>query len=121
MASQVDPALLKLLQLGALVQSSITSYLEHSSEKEGKLPSRAHFDAQRSILAASGALTELVSDPSSRLLEVSTQYFEARALHIAAEQRFADVFAAAGEDGISVQALAERSGIEPRKLSKLSS
>ena len=74
------------------------------------------------MLAAVGMVTELVSDPSSRLLEVSSQYFEARALRIAAERRIPDLLAKGqgqgqlvdgesergDENGVSIDLLADR-------------
>lgn len=115
-SSSGDATGAKLTQLAALIQTSVASYLEHQHEREGSLPSRPLFEAQRTLLAAAGLLTELVSSPSSRLLEVSSQYFESRALHVAANQRIADKLAAAGDAGLDLATLAAQVGIEPRKL-----
>jgi hypothetical protein len=115
-ANSADPTFLKLLQLGALIQSSITTYLEHRNAKHDSLPSRPCFEAQRTLLAASGLLTELVIPPSNRILEVATQYFEARALHLVAGERIPDLLANSGEDGLELSKIATASGIEPRKM-----
>lgn len=82
------------------------------------LPDRELFDHQRTLLAAAGTLTELVSEPQNRLLEVSSQYFEARALHIAADARIPNILAKHGESGVAIEALASEVGIESRKLCK---
>jgi len=118
MARQDEPILFKLLQLGALIQSSIASYVEHDNLDNESLSSNERFNAQRAILAAAGSLTELFSDPSSRLLEVSSQYFEARALHIVANQRIPDILAKGGEKGVDLLELASSVGIETKKLGK---
>jgi hypothetical protein len=120
MPADLDPLSCKLLQLGGLIQASIASYVshKHSGQTEARkaLPSKPLFDAQRALLAAAGTLTELVSDPRSRLLEVSSQYFESRALHIVADKRIPDILAQNGEAGLSIEILAAKVGIESRKL-----
>jgi len=84
---------------------------------EAQLPSRELFEAQRTLISASGMFTELVATPSQRLLEVSSQYNESRCLHIAAELRVADIIARAGNDqGVHVRQLSAEVGIENRKL-----
>jgi Mlc titration factor MtfA (ptsG expression regulator) len=80
------------------------------------IASPALFNAQKTLLSASGLLTELVSDPSSRLLEVSSQYNEARALHIVAELRVPDVIARKESQQATIEELSEATGIEKRKL-----
>lgn len=115
-----DATLFQLVQLGALIQSSIASYVEYGGlEKEESLPSQECFYAQRAILAAAGSMTELFSDPSGRLLEVSSQYFEARALHIATDQRIPDILAKERENGVHLEKLAVETGIESKKLGTL--
>ncbi|GAQ08549.1 beta-lactamase-like protein 2 [Aspergillus lentulus] len=83
------------------------------------LPSRKLFDAQKTILAAVGKLTELVSDPSARILEVATQFQESRSLYIAAERRIPDLLAAGDEGGVHVDQISQKARIEPRKLSRI--
>ncbi|GAP82680.1 putative o- protein [Rosellinia necatrix] len=123
MANELDDASRRLLQLGGLIQTSIANYvnLKHSyaEKNESTLPAKPLFDAQRALLAASGLLTELVSEPQSRLLEVSSQYFEARALHIVVDKRIPDILAKKGNAGVSIQDLASAVGIEARKLSRV--
>lgn len=106
----------KLIQLGALVQSALATLITSSGDGSDSLPPKALFDAQRTILSAAGMLTELGSTPSNRLLEVSTQYFEARALHIAAEKRIPNMLAGFDESGVSVEKLAQQVGCNAAKL-----
>ncbi|KAI0966730.1 S-adenosyl-L-methionine-dependent methyltransferase [Xylaria arbuscula] len=77
------------------------------------------FNAQRTLIAALGSVEELVSDPSMRLLSLSTQYFESRALHIAAEHRVPDIIDKRGNAGLNVSVISEETGIEERKLSRI--
>lgn len=121
----------KLLQLLDLVSGSIRSVIAAwASPASGttnpagteNLASWDLFQAQRTLLSATGLLTELVTDPSSRLLEVSSQYNESRALHIAAGLRVPDLLAEGterGRNGLAVEELGTKVGIEPRKLSRL--
>lgn len=83
------------------------------------LPSRKLHEAQRTILAISGTLTELVSEPPSRIIEVACQYWESRALYVAAERRIPNLLATAGETGLSAQELGKATGLEYLKLSRL--
>ncbi|KAI1145686.1 hypothetical protein F4825DRAFT_467132 [Nemania diffusa] len=85
MATQLDDDSRRLLQLG---------------ENESLPPTKPLFDAQRTLLAPAGLLTELISEPQNRLLEVSSQYFEARALHMIADKRVPDILARSGDRGI---------------------
>lgn len=115
----------KLRQLSGLITKAIDetiTILESSSHDAsgkpvvGNPPEWPLFDKRRTLLAAAGLLTELVSDPSNRLLEVSSQYFEARALHIAADARIPDLLSTSGSRGLHVQDLSSKIGIESRKL-----
>lgn len=90
----------------------------HAQGTARVLPSRELWDAQRTIEAVSGALVELVSEPNQRIQQALSQFLESRALFIAAERRIPDLLAEAGEDGLSIHALAEKTGIERRKLCK---
>lgn len=108
----------QLRQIGNLVQSSIDTVVNLNETSKGDLPAKPLFDAQRALLSAAGKLTELVSQPSTRILEVSSQYFEARCLHIVADKRVPDILAEAGNDGVHVDKIAKSVGIEARKLCK---
>jgi hypothetical protein len=120
----------QLLQLGELITTNIRSVIdawakESKSEDENSpdgsphvLPSHQLHQAQRTILASVGTLTELVSEPSIRVLEVACQYWESRALYITAERRIPDLLAQAGAKGLGVKELGEATGIEHLKLCK---
>jgi hypothetical protein len=117
-----------LLQLSELISINIRSVIdawakESKAEEGGSpdgsphiLPSHQLHQAQRTILASVGALTELVSEPSIRVIEVACQYWESRALAIAAERRIPDLLAQAGAKGLAVDELGEATGIEHLKL-----
>ncbi|KAF2637243.1 O-methyltransferase A [Massarina eburnea CBS 473.64] len=109
----------KLIQLGALVQSALATLVTSSENGNESLPPKAVFDAQRTILSAAGMLTEIGSTSSNRLLEVSTQYSEARALHIAAEKRIPNLLAGFDEEGVSIEELALKVGCDAAKLSRI--
>lgn len=120
--------LLQLIDLLSTTGRRIIDEWSKESEQDEEsslstiLPSHELFELQRIVQAATGSLIELVSEPSSRLQEVSTQYFEARALHIAAERRIPDILFAARvthgdqEAGLSIKEIGNSTGIEPLKL-----
>ncbi|KAM0657531.1 hypothetical protein ACHAPH_006636 [Verticillium nonalfalfae] len=113
-----------LLQLGELIQTNITQLVESrravtatgNGTEPSDLPPWSVFNAQRALQAATGSLTELISQPENRLLEVSSQYFEARALHIAADARIPDLLAKTAPRGVPIDLLSAKAGIESRKL-----
>jgi hypothetical protein len=83
------------------------------------LPSQELYQAQRTIFAALGKLTELVAEPSIRILEVATQFQESRSLYIAAERRIPDFLATNNEgNGSSISEISEETKIESRNLCK---
>lgn len=94
-----------------------TTRNSYSSEDTARvLPSRKLHQAQRTILAITGAVTELIVEPQSRIQELGCQYLETRALFIVTERRVPDLLDQAGEEGLDVQKLAEKTGIESHKL-----
>ena len=116
----------KLLALVDLVTQSAHATIEEwykeelSPEAESTdLLSWELHNAQRAIIAACGAITDLVHDPQLRIFEVAAGFLEARALHIAAEHRVADILDKHGggqNHGVSIDALAEHVGIDDQKL-----
>lgn len=121
----------QLLQLSDLVSSNVRIVIDEwakeyqSNARPGtstdgdspqKIPSHRLHEAQRTILAVTGSLTELVSEPSLRILEMSCQYWESRALYIAAERRIPDWLHDAGDDGLTAKELGAMTGIEDAKL-----
>jgi hypothetical protein len=120
-----------LLQLSELLISSARTVVDEwakesctSSETAGLpgdiaphiLPTPKLHEAQRRILAIAGSLTALASEPHSRIIEVACQYWESRALYLAAERRIPDMLAAAGDKGLSGSELGEKTGVEALKL-----
>lgn len=80
------------------------------------LPSWPLYQAQRTILSLTGALTELVAEPSHRLSELMAEYWESRALFIATERRIPDLLHEAGDEGMDITEIAKKTGIEHLKL-----
>lgn len=122
-ASSLSNTDLQLLQLSGLIQTTVANYLaaknKPNDKPEGSLPPKPLFDAQRTLLAAAGMLTELVSDPSSRVIEVALQQFEARALHLVAATRVPEILAEKGENGCGIEEISKRIGVERKKLCEL--
>lgn len=115
----------KLLALSELISANakiiIKEWAENPVEvpdfKDGVVPpSYTLFQAQRTIVSAAGMLTEVIQEPQIRLLEVSSQYFEARALHIAAEHRIPDLLVGHDREGLSVVEIGKKIGIDSKKL-----
>lgn len=65
------------------------------------------------VIAATGVLLELVSDPSLRLMEYSGQYWESRALAIAVAKQIPDVLS---NGPLPLQQLSKTTRIESGKL-----
>jgi hypothetical protein len=117
-----------LLKLSDLLREAALTVKEEwaredfsGSAQDGKdtahlLPSRRLWDAERTIEAVSGALVELVAEPQQRIQQVLAQFMESRALYIAAERRIPDLLAEAGDEGLDIKLLAEKTRIEQRKL-----
>jgi hypothetical protein len=104
-----------------VTKASETVIDEWAKEGTGNspLPSWELYNAQRTIIAACGVFSELVHDQRLRLWEVSTSFFESRALHIAAEHRVADILARldpTGKEGVSIDTLSAETGINALKL-----
>ncbi|KAI1779176.1 hypothetical protein F4818DRAFT_403558 [Hypoxylon cercidicola] len=83
------------------------------------LPSHKLWEAEKTIEAISGSLVELVSEPYQRVQQILTQFMESRALFIAAERNIPDLLAEAGDDGLEIKVLAEKTSIESKKLGKI--
>ncbi|KAF2205777.1 S-adenosyl-L-methionine-dependent methyltransferase [Delitschia confertaspora ATCC 74209] len=115
------PDAVQLLQTLDLISTSVKAVIAECEQKASAriLPSQELFDAQRIVIAATGKLTELVSEPSARILEVATQFQESRAIYIAAERRIPDVLSKAGDGAMSVYDISKEVKIESRKLSRI--
>ena len=124
----------QLIDLGLLLSDNIKVVTEewakedYTTDPNGRddvifdqaniLPSRRLHEAQRSILAISGSLNELLIEPANRLQEFAGQFWEARALAVAAERRIPDLLHNAGDDGVDVKTLSKETGVESAKLCK---
>ncbi|RMZ83963.1 hypothetical protein DV737_g1338, partial [Chaetothyriales sp. CBS 132003] len=113
-----------------ILNNPATTTRPHAYPITATLPSHGLYEAQRIVLAATGKLTELVSEPSERLIEVAAQYQESRALYIAAERRIADILAGQGGGGGGggsssngagkhISDISKEAKIESRKLSRI--
>lgn len=112
---------LQLLELCGLIQTTVTNYLaahKPNDRTQGSLPPKPLFDYYRPLLAAEGMLTELASDPSSRVIEMALQQFAARALHPGAATRVLEILAEKGEQGCEIDEISERIGVERKELCK---
>ncbi|KAL9038899.1 MAG: hypothetical protein Q9180_002852 [Flavoplaca navasiana] len=105
--------------LTAAVRTVVDEWAKEAQSPSASLPSQDLHEAQRTVLAATGILTELVSEPQSRVVEVACQYWESRALAVATERRIPDLLATAGTVGASAKDLGSKTGIEHRKLSRI--
>ena len=94
--------------------------LSSSPSNTASLASKKLHQAQRIILSICGKLTELVSEPSERIIEAACQYWESRALAIAAERRIPDLLDNAQGKTMDVNEIAEKTGIEEGKLGEAS-
>lgn len=125
----------QLVQLGALITENIKIITEEWDKERNTdlapsdvirdspkiLPSRRLHQAQRTILAASGSLTELIAEPYNRLQEFASEIWEARALAVAVERRIADMLDEAGEKGLDTGTLSKKTGVEAAKLCQFDS
>ncbi|EAS33659.3 O-methyltransferase [Coccidioides immitis RS] len=119
----------KLLALSDLLRSTALTIKEEWAKEDFSraaggdtarlLPSARLWEAQRTIEAISGSVVELVCDPSQRIQQVLSLFFESRALFIAAERRIPDLLADVGDQGMGIDRLAVITGIENRKLSRI--
>ena len=122
----------QLLELSELFSTNVQTVIhEWAKEQEpdanndgaspDMLPSLRLYEAQRTLLALTGKLTELVAEPSLRIMEVGCQYWESRALYIACERRIPDMLAAPADikNGVSIKTLGAKTGIEADKLSRI--
>ncbi|KAL2839749.1 S-adenosyl-L-methionine-dependent methyltransferase [Aspergillus pseudoustus] len=111
----------KLVAVGNLIQNSIQAVVDEATKQRPRassIPSWPIYEAQRTIISATGALLELVSDPSMRLMEFSGQYWESRALAIAVAKRIPDLVGSS-EQGVCLEEIAAKTGIEIGKLGRV--
>jgi len=92
------------------------SHQDESKDSSRILPSHKLWNAERTVEAVTGSLLELVAEPHQRIQQILAEFMESRALFIAAERRIPDLLNGAGPDGMDIQSIAEKTGIERRKL-----
>ena len=121
----------QLLQLSTLITTNIhhviSAWASEPTTSSTTLPSPALHKAQCTLVAAMGKLTELIAEPSVRILELGCQYWESRALYIAVERRVADLLAEHadgngneyGKGGLSADELGTAIVNEGRKLERI--
>ncbi|KAH8099822.1 S-adenosyl-L-methionine-dependent methyltransferase [Cristinia sonorae] len=84
------------------------------------VPSKALYDGRRTVLGTIGIFLELVQEPQARLMEVTHEFYEARALQIAAEARIPDILAEGDpKTGVPIEELSKRTGIKDHKLCRV--
>lgn len=96
------------------------SYQDDNKDSSRILPSHKLWNAERTVEAVTGSLVELVAEPHQRIQQILAEFMESRALFIAAERRIPDILNGAGPGGLDIQSVAEKTGIERRKLGELS-
>ncbi|CAN9179538.1 unnamed protein product [Alternaria sp. RS040] len=95
------------------------SYQDKSKDTARILPSHRLWNAERTIEAVTGAIVELVAEPHQRIQQILAEFMESRALFIAAERKIPDLLHGAGPNGLDIQTISERTGIERRKLARI--
>jgi hypothetical protein len=112
----------RLLELCNLISRTarviIDQWAAGTPAKSTNIALPALSNTQKTLPSTSDLLTELVSDLSSCLLEVSSQYNKARALHIAAELCVPDVITRKESQQVTVDELSGATRIEKWKLGK---
>ncbi|THH22374.1 hypothetical protein EUX98_g8214 [Antrodiella citrinella] len=94
---------------------------QEPNSKTTGLPSHELHNARRTALGAIGAYRELVVDPSAHLMEITLQFFESRALHIATEVRIADILDEGDHNnaGVHIDEISRRTGIKSHKAARI--
>ncbi|KAI1486903.1 hypothetical protein F5X96DRAFT_673201 [Biscogniauxia mediterranea] len=92
---------------------------DHYPHNGTDIPTHEAYNAELTIKAALGSIEELTSKPSIRLMEVAWAHLNARCLQMAAELRVADILAEGGSEGVSIDTLSDKLGIEKNKLTRI--
>lgn len=122
----VDAQVKELLKATEVLNAAVKTTVEEwtTTGSEGTLigdtrivlPTSSGYNAQKTILGAMGKIQELVSIPQMKLIEMSEQFYESRALHIAVEHRIADLLEGHDAEGVPVSELARLTGLHGGKL-----
>jgi hypothetical protein len=122
----VDAQVKELLKATEVLNAAVKTTVEEwtTTGSEGTLigdtrmvlPTSSGYNAQKTILGAMGKIQELVSIPQMKLIEMSEQFYESRALHIAVEHRITDLLEGHDAEGVPVSELARLTGLHGGKL-----
>lgn len=120
-----DDEIAQLRQLSKLLTQNIEVVIDEWQKEKAPngAASKEAYEAQRILTAAMGKVRELVVDPRYQIMEISQRYTDSRTLFIAVERRVADLLEDGqgdGKQGCSLEFLAEKTGVERRKLGKYS-
>ena len=114
----------KLRSLVDLITKASATVIDECAKEgpeDNAMPSWELYNAQRTIVGACGVFTDLVHDPRVRIWEISTSFFESRALHVVVEHRVADALHRLDPqrvEGVHIDTLSKDIGINGLKLGK---
>lgn len=126
-----SPRVQKLLALVDLINTAAQTVVQEWAKEdlqtqcewkiENSIPPLQLHDAQRTIIGSCGGLSELLLHPEHLISEVALGFFQSRALHIAAENRIADILATAEHgNGMAIKEIGAKVALDPHKLGLLS-
>ncbi|MCJ1283722.1 hypothetical protein MMC26_003053 [Xylographa opegraphella] len=125
----IDAQIKELLKATEILNTAVKTIAEEWTTAGGDgtligdtrmvLPSSSGYNAQKTILGAMGKIQELVAIPQMKLIEMSEQFYESRALHIAAEHRIADLLSGHDDEGVPISELAKSTGLDCDKLCRI--
>lgn len=90
----------------------------NNGTKTHAFPPGELYEARQIAVSAGAMIVDLVQDPQIRILELGSQYYEARALHITVEKGVPDILAEAPQ-GVPIEDLAARTGVKAHKLGRI--
>ncbi|THH22375.1 hypothetical protein EUX98_g8213 [Antrodiella citrinella] len=93
---------------------------EETSPSDGLVPSQELYDGRRIIMGSVGVFLKLVADPRVRLMVITHEFYEARALQIVAEARIPDLLAEGDPKvGVPIEVLSKKAGVKGQKLARV--
>ncbi|KAI9874729.1 MAG: hypothetical protein M1830_009351, partial [Pleopsidium flavum] len=129
MTAGVDAQVNEILKATEILNTAVKTTVDEWTKAGGEgtligdtrmvLPTPAGYNAHKTILGAVGKIQELIAIPQMKLIEMSEQFYESRALHIAAEHRIADFLAGHDAEGVAVGELAKQTGLHAGKLCRI--
>ncbi|KIK53524.1 hypothetical protein GYMLUDRAFT_49298 [Collybiopsis luxurians FD-317 M1] len=114
----------QMRSLMAIMVQAVDDIIEAwATEDQGPVdatPSAEIFKARRTILAAMGVITDLVQSAPERLMEICSQFYESRALHVAVQNNVPELLSTASpRDGVSLNQLCATTGMNKQKLARI--